>query len=112
MSNDKKKLNDELIVKMNFKHSIVQNAINIVYENATEDVAKTVIELYRSVGRIEKGVLQEVIKRDPLDRFVITDSGFKSIRDLQSGLYSYRISQYNKDNKEIVVSDYINFQVK
>lgn len=112
MSSEKKRLNDELITKLNVVHSINQNVINIVFRNATDDVAKTIIELYRSVGKIEKGVLTEVVKRELLDTFVITDGGFKSIRDLQTGLYSYKLSQLTKDDKEIVVTDYYNFQVR
>lgn len=112
MSSEKKRLNDELVTKLNVRHSINQNVINIVFETATEEVAKTIIELYRSVGKIEKGILTEVIKREPLDKFIISDGGFKSIRDLQTGLYSYKLSQYNKDDKEIVVTDFINFQVR
>jgi hypothetical protein len=113
MSNGKKRLNEELIAKLNTRHSIDQTAVNIVFQNATEDVDKTEIELFRSVGRIDKGILQEVIKRDYLDKFTVNDnSGFKSIRDLQSGLYSYRLTQFGKDGKEVVTTDYINFQVK
>lgn len=112
MSSEKKRINEELVSKVNLRHSINQNVINIVFEIATPEVVKTEIELFRSVGIIEKGILVDVAKRDPLDKFVIKDGTFKSIRDLQTGLYSYKVSQYNKDDKEIVVTDYINFQVR
>lgn len=89
----------ELLQKLNIKHSCGTNLVTIKFANSTENVALTKISLFDSekqlmgVFKVEEGMF------------------YKSITDLAFGKYFYKVEQYDKENKMIVSTDYIEFRI-
>lgn len=98
-----KKNNDikrqELITKMRISSSCGDSLVNIKFQPANENVVKTKIELYDANKQLmAKYNIEE-------------DLFFKSIDGLAYGKYYYVVEQFDKDNKSVVKSDYLEFEL-
>ncbi len=94
---------------LNPSHSTGNDLVNIRFQKANGNVEKTVISLFHSV---ERSYNSGIIERQLLANYTIEkDVFFKSINGLAYGLYSYKISQYDKENNLIIETDYMNFRL-
>ena len=89
----------ELLQNLKIKHSCGTNLVTIKFANSTESVVLTKISLFDSEKQL-MGVFE-----------VVGGMFYKSITDLAFGKYFYKVEQYDKENKMIVSTDYIEFRI-
>lgn len=90
----------ELIKLMNVTHACGNDLVTIKFKHCSLDVVRTQISLFD-----DKLQLMGIFK---------VDEGmfYKSIINLAYGTYNYKVEQYGKDNKLIISTDYIKFNLK
>lgn len=95
----KQQENQDKLSKLNVSHSCGNDLVTIKFANASEYVSFTQILLFDD-------------KKQPMGVFKV-DEGmfFKSITNLAYGKYFYKVEQYDKENKMIVSTDYIEFHI-
>lgn len=81
---------------LKLSHSTGNDLVNIRFQNANEEVDKTIVELY----------IKDKNEFQTLSRYEIPNSEFfKSITGLAYGTYGYNVSQYDKENNIIISTD-------
>lgn len=87
-----------LLTKAQVRHSTGADLVNIFFQPCCEEYFSTTISLFRG------NMLMAKYKVDP-------EVFFKSISGLAYGAYSYEVTQYNKDEKELLRTDKIIFSI-
>ena len=89
----------ELLKTLNATHSCGQDLVNIKFQYCNENVSYTKISLYDDNKQL-------------MGAFKV-DAGmfYKSITNLAFGKYFYKVAQYDKENKLIVSTDFIEFKI-
>lgn len=88
---------------LRLSHACGRDLVNIRFQPAIKSIAYTKIHLYT--------ILQNNCRQLMASYRVENKVFFKSIKDLAYGNYSYKVEQYDKNDKLIVESDYIDFQL-
>lgn len=87
----------ELLEKMSVSHSTGHSLVNIYWQNANEDVKKTLLELFLDN--------KQLILKNEMD----ANTFFKSIPNLAYGTYYFRLSQFDSNDNLIIATDLIMF---
>ena len=93
------KKRDDLLKKMSVTCKTGDSLVNVFWQNASNEVKKTVFELFLDN--------QQPIMKSELD----SDTLFKSVQGLAYGSYLFRLTQLDASNNIIVQTDYIAFKL-
>lgn len=94
VSDDRRKL---LLQNLNFSFESYENLINVYWEKSSKEVETTEIELF-----CNKGDKKQFMARYKYDNNLC----YHAFNDLVPGDYWVKLTQYDKDGKRIVESDY------
>lgn len=87
------------LTNLNVSHSCGNDLVTIKFQNCCKEVLFTQISLFDD-------------KKQPMGIFKVEEGMFfKSITNLAYGKYFYKVAQYDKENKIIVSTDFIEFKI-
>ena len=102
-----------LLENLKIRHSLGEQLLNIYFQQASDKVEQTEIEIFVGDGRFDMGVLKAVSNRQLISRVNLEKNTlFYSAKDLAFGVYSYRLAQKDKNGHIIISSDYIDFNIE
>lgn len=109
----KQKETEEKLKKLNVSHACGNDLVNIKFQNCSENVSYTIIALYTFKDRPKNGFNGETERIRQLMATYKVEEGvfFKAIKDLAYGKYEYVVSQFDKENKLIVSTEFIEFKI-
>jgi len=99
--------------QMSVRHAIGEGLLNIFFQPASEEVSKTIIELYVGDGRFDRGQLKNVSNRQLISKKTYDkDTLMATFKELAPSVYSYRVIQLNADDIEVFSSNIIDVHLQ